>query len=54
MGAESVLRALVKEGLLSTPVDALEAALAATRRYATAPETPLRVRVDEASQAVDG
>jgi hypothetical protein len=51
---EAVLRALVTEGLLSTPVDALEAALTATRRHSTAPETALRVRVDDASQAADG
>lgn len=51
---ESVLRALVTEGLLSTRVDALEAALAATRGHAHAPEIPLRIRVEDESEAADG
>ena len=51
---ESVLQALVTEGLLRTPVDALLAALAATRRTAAAPEMTLAIRVADTSQAADG
>lgn len=51
---ESVLQALVTDGLLLTRVDALKAALAATRRTATVPEIAVAIRIEDASQAADG
>jgi hypothetical protein len=54
---ERVLRALVDEGLLTIPVEALEAALAATRRQAARPAppgAPLRIRVDDPPPDADG